>query len=110
MSFLIPSAFAAAAPEPGAPGLMSNLLFFVFLILIFYFMLIRPQQKRQKEHRAMVDALAKGDEVMTSGGMLGKVVDISDQYLTVEIADGVNVKVRRDTVGALMPKGTIKSV
>ena len=110
MELLIPSAMAAAAPQQGTPGLMSNLLCFGFLFLIFYFMLIRPQQKRQKEHRAMVGGLAKGDEVMTSGGMLGKVIEVSEQYLTVEISDGVNVKVRRDTVGALMPKGTIKSV
>ena len=110
MDFLIPTAFAAAAPEAGAPNVMANLMFFVFLIFIFYFMLIRPQQKRQKEHRGMVDALAKGDEVMTSGGVLGKVTEVSEQYLTVEIADGVQVKVRRDTVGALVPKGTIKSV
>jgi preprotein translocase subunit YajC len=76
---------------------------------VFYFLLIRPQSKRAKEHSAMVAALEAGAEVVTSGGILGKVVEVSDQFLTVEIADGVKVKVQRHTVSQVLPKGTIKS-
>jgi preprotein translocase subunit YajC len=85
---------------------------FVFLggiFLLFYFLIIRPQSKRAKEHRAMVDALAKGDEVVTNGGIIGRVSQLGDTFISVEIADGVEVKVQRQAVASVLPKGTIKS-
>ena len=82
----------------------------VLIFVVFYFLLIRPQAKRAKEHRSMVGALAVGDEVETSGGILGKVTESGDQFLTVEIADGVRVKVQRQTITRVLPKGTLKNV
>ncbi len=78
------------------------------LFVVFYLMMIRPQMKRQKEHKAMVDALAKGDEVVTAGGMLAKVTKLGDSYLHVEIANGVEVQVQRSAVVQVLPKGTVK--
>jgi preprotein translocase subunit YajC len=78
-------------------------------IALFYFMLIRPQQKRAKEHQSLVGKLAAGDEVVTNGGLLGKVTDVGDTFVTLEIADGVRVKVQKVQIGQLMPKGTLKS-
>ena len=80
----------------------------VLLIVVFYFLLIRPQQKKQKEHRQMIDALAVGTEVVTGGGVLGKVTDLGDQFVTVEIADGVKVKIQRHSIAAVLPKDTLK--
>jgi preprotein translocase subunit YajC len=77
--------------------------------VVFYFLLIRPQAKRAKEHKAMVAALAVGDEVVTAGGILGRVTETGDQFLTVEFAEGVRVKVQRHTVSAVLPKGTLKN-
>ena len=108
MNGLIPEAYAqAGAASPG--GQLAPLLMMVLFIVIFYFLLIRPQAQRAKEHKAMVAALAVGDEVVTSGGMLGKVTEAGDQFLTVEVAEGVRVKVQRHTVSSVLPKGTMKS-
>ncbi|MBT8143934.1 MAG: preprotein translocase subunit YajC [Gammaproteobacteria bacterium] len=107
MDLLISSAWAADAPPPGA-GLGPLLMLGLFFI-VFYFLLIRPQQKRAKEHAQMVTALGNGDEVVTAGGLLGKVTDSSDDFLSVEVADGVVVKVQRNTVARTLPKGTIKN-
>jgi preprotein translocase subunit YajC len=108
MSFLIENAWAQSAP--GQSGGMINFVILMGLFFaIFYFMLIRPQSKRAKEHRAMLAALAAGDEVVTSGGILGRVTDIGDNFITVEVADGVRLKVQKGQVSALMPKGTYKS-
>ncbi|MBI3102116.1 MAG: preprotein translocase subunit YajC [Burkholderiales bacterium] len=108
----ISSAFAQTAPTPAAGGdLVSSLTGMLPLVLMFvvlYFVMIRPQMKRQKEHRAMIDALAKGDEVVIAGGMLGKVARMSEQYLGVEIASGVEVQVQRSSVVQVLPKGTVK--
>jgi preprotein translocase subunit YajC len=79
------------------------------VFVVFYFFLIRPQTKRQKEHKEMVSKLAVGDEIVTGGGVLGKVTDLGDQFVQVEVADGVRIKIQRHTIGAVMPKGTIKS-
>jgi preprotein translocase subunit YajC len=87
-------------------GLMPIILMFVLL----YFLMIRPQMKRAKEHRSMTEALSKGDEVITSGGMLGKITKVTDAYLTLEIANNTEVVVQRTSVTTLLPKGTIKSV
>jgi preprotein translocase subunit YajC len=80
----------------------------VLIFVVFYFLLIRPQTKRAKEHRAMVAALEVGAEVATAGGIIGKVTEVTDQFLTIEIADGVQVKVQRHTVTQMLPKGTLK--
>jgi len=106
MDFLITPAWAQAGAQ-GDP--IMSFLPLVIIFVLFYFLLIRPQQKRQKEHRQMVDALEVGQEVVTGGGVLGKVTAVSDLWVTVEIANGVSVKVQRQTVAALMPKDTIKN-
>lgn len=109
MSFLISNAYA----EVGAPGQGDPILGLVFpigLVLILYFFMIRPQMKRQKEHKQMVDNIAKGDEVATMGGILGKVVDLGDNFAVVEVADGVQVKIRRQAVEAVLPKGSLKEL
>jgi preprotein translocase subunit YajC len=108
LDFFISTAAAQdAAPSAGVGGL-SGLLLPVMLIVVFYFLLIRPQQKKQKEHRAMVDALSVGTEIVTGGGVLGKVTEVGEQFLTVEVADGVSIKVQRHSISAVLPKDTIK--
>jgi len=110
---LISSAYAQTAPAAAAAGgdLMSSLggmLPLVLMFVVLYFIMIRPQMKRQKEHRAMIDALAKGDEIVTSGGMLGKVTRLADGYIHLEVASGVEVQVQRGAVAQVLPKGTVK--
>jgi preprotein translocase subunit YajC len=83
---------------------------FVIMFVVMYFLMIRPQQKRQKEAKAMMDALAKGDEVVTAGGILGKVIKVADTYVTVEVAAGTEVVVQKSAVTTLLPKGTLKSL
>jgi len=110
MSFFISNAWAEAAPA-AATGI-PNLIEFVPLILIFivfYFMLIRPQMKRAKEHKKLIEALAKNDEVVTSGGLLGKITRVDESFITIEIATGVEIKVQRSSVTSIVPKGTYKS-
>jgi preprotein translocase subunit YajC len=105
--------FISNAYAQSIPGLDSNLTSFLPIILMFvvlYFLMIRPQMKRQKEQRAMMDALAKGDEVVTAGGILGKVTKVSDAYVTLEVSDGVEVPVQKVAIATLLPKGTIKSL
>ena len=80
----------------------------VLFIVIFYFLLIRPQQKKAKEHQAMLGRLAAGDEVVTAGGILGRVVEVGESFVTVEIADGVRIKIQKFQITSLMPKGTMK--
>lgn len=109
MDWLISTA-SAQAQGAAAPSALMQFLPLVLIFVVFYFLLIRPQSKRAKEHAAMVAALEVGAEVATSGGILGKVVAVADQYITVEIADGVNVKIQRHTVTQVLPKGTLKSV
>ena len=110
MNALIPDAMAQiGSPGPAGGGGIAPLLMMVVFIVIFYFLLIRPQQKKAKEHQALVSKLQAGDEVVTTGGILGKVVDVGDSFVTIEIADGVRVKVQKFQVGSLMPKGTLKS-
>ena len=108
MDFLISSAYAQAAPGPAANPLMSFLPL-IILFGIFYFMLIRPQMKRAKEQRTMISALGRGDEVVTTGGILGRIDELADQYVTLEIADGVRVKVHKQHITAVLPKGTLKA-
>ena len=87
---------------------LTGMLPLVLMFVVLYFVMIRPQMKRQKEHRAMIEAIAKGDEVVVGGGMLGKVSRLSEQYLHVEIASGVEVQIQRAAVVQVLPKGTIK--
>ena len=111
MSFFISDAWAQQAPSAGQqPGLLESLIFPIGLIVILYFFMIRPQMKRQKEHRKMVQALDKGDEVQTEGGIMGKIVDLGDTFAKVEVAEGVVVTLRRQSVAAVLPKGTLKEI
>jgi len=103
----ISSAYAQAAGGDASSTLVS-LLPLVLMFVVLYFVMIRPQMKRQKEHKAMVEALAKGDEVVTAGGLLGKVSKVGDTYLGVELADGVEVQLQRTAVVQVLPKGTLK--
>jgi preprotein translocase subunit YajC len=109
----ISSAFAQTAPAATASGggIMSSLTGMLPLVLMFvvlYFIMIRPQMKRQKEHRAMLDAVAKGDEVATSGGIIGKVTRIGEGTISIEIAPNVEVQLQRSAVAQVLPKGTVK--
>ncbi|MGM0631836.1 MAG: preprotein translocase subunit YajC [Pseudomonadota bacterium] len=110
MDFLISTAHAQQAAAPQGPGAMFNLLFIGGMFLLFYLILWRPQAKRAKEHRELVGSLGKGDEVMTSGGILGKVTRVTDEYVTVEVADKVELNMQKASVAAALPKGTIKSI
>jgi preprotein translocase subunit YajC len=107
MDFLISNAYAQDPAAGGNP--YQTLIMLGLIFVVFYFLLIRPQMKRAKEHRNLVSALSKGDEVVTNGGLLGKIVDMSDSFITVELAEGVQVKLQRHAVASVMPKGTLKS-
>jgi preprotein translocase subunit YajC len=105
---IISSAFAQAAPsgDPGYIGLLPIVLMFVLL----YFLMIRPQMKRAKESKAMIEALQKGDEVITAGGVLGRITKLNDGYVSLEIAPNTEIAVQKSAVQVLLPKGTIKSI
>ena len=105
---LISSAYAQA-PAGGADAGLMSFLPIILMFVVLYFLMIRPQMKRAKEHKTMVDALAKGDEVITSGGVLGKITGVGEAYVTLEIAPNTEVSVQKGAVQTLLPKGTIKS-
>lgn len=107
MSFFISDALAAAPAQQSDPIMQFLPLLLIFVV--FYFLLIRPQTKRAKEHKAMVGALAKGDEVVTNGGLLGRITQADENFVTLKIADNVEVKVQRQAIANLMPKGTAKA-
>jgi len=107
MDSLISPAYAQAAGAPAGAG-YGQILILVVFVAIFYFMLIRPQQKRMKEQQAMLSKLASGDEVVTSGGILGRITDVGESFVTLEVADGVRIRVQRAQISQLMPKGTLK--
>lgn len=113
MDFFISSAQAQSAAGGAAPGAagfgVMNILFLVVIVGVFYFMLIRPQQKRMKEHKAMLAALGKGDEVVTNGGMAGRVADIGENFVSVEVADKVVLKIQKHAITQVLPKGTLKA-
>ena len=111
MSFLISDALAEA-PAAGAAGAdpLISLLPLVLFAVVFYFLLIRPQSKRQKEHKRMVEALAKGDEVATMGGIVGRITDLGDNFAQIEVAENVVVKIRRQSIESVLPKGSIKEL
>ena len=106
MSFFIADAWAQQAPQE--PNLWLNLLPLVALFVVFYFILIRPQTQRAKKHRDMLAGLTRGDEVVTTGGLVGRIVEIGDSFVDLEIADKVVAKVQKQALGAILPKGTLK--
>ena len=110
MGLFISDAYAQVEPAQEGGSLIGAILPLILFLGIFWFLLLRPQQKRQKEHKTMVAALKKGDEIVTNGGLLGKVTKIGDTFVSVEIAQGQEVNVQRSAVQSLMPKGTIKSL
>ncbi len=107
LDFFISNAWAADAPQSG--GIMSMLPLFI-LFAVFWFFLIRPQMKQAKEHKTMVEALTKGDEIVTNGGMLGKIKEVGDNFIVLEIAKEVQVKIQKNAISATMPKGTMKTL
>ena len=107
LDFLISPAYAQAAagqPSPWSPLIMLGVFF-----AVFFFFVIRPQMKRAKDHRTMIASIGKGDEVVTNGGILGRVDEIGDAFIALEIADGVRIKVQKHAIAAVLPKGTMKS-
>ncbi|MBL4743434.1 MAG: preprotein translocase subunit YajC [Cycloclasticus sp.] len=113
LDFFVSSAIAAeevvsATQEAGEPG-FEGIIFPIALIAIFYFLLIRPQQKRNKDHKKMVAAANKGDEIITSGGVLGKITEVGDHFITLEIGANMSVQITKTSIASVMPKGTYKS-
>ena len=106
----ISNAYAQTTGAAGAAGGLMSFLPIILMFVVLYFLMIRPQMKRQKEQKAMIDALAKGDEVITAGGILGKVSKVTEAYVTIEVADGTEVVMQKASVTMLLPKGTIKSI
>ncbi|CAB1274752.1 preprotein translocase subunit YajC [Candidatus Nitrosacidococcus tergens] len=110
LDFFISSAWAQEQAAPQPPGLLFNLFFFLSLLLLFYFFLIRPQQRRAKEHTKLLEGLKAGDEVMIDSGIMGRLVELSDNTAVLEISEGVNIKVRRPSINAVLPKGTLEKL
>jgi|TARA_B110000238_G_scaffold195168_1_gene234018 preprotein translocase subunit YajC len=111
MSLFISTAHAAAAPAPAGGG-MEMLVMLAVFGLVFYFMIYRPQAKRVKEHKGLMSTLSKGDEVLTQGGIVGKIVKVSDEkdFLVVSVAEGVEVVLQKSAINAVLPKGTMKTL
>jgi preprotein translocase subunit YajC len=111
MSFFISDAMAEAGPAAaGQADAITGLLPLVIFGAVLYFLMIRPQVKRQKEHKKMVEALSKGDEVVTAGGVAGRITDLGENFVQVEIAEGTQVKIRRQAVDTILPKGSLKEL
>lgn len=108
MSFLINQAHAQAGAPPGG-GIFEFAIMIGIFFAIMYFMIIRPQSKRAKEHKQLLESLTRGDEVVTSGGVLGKVTDVGESFVQLEVASGVDIKVQKHAIASVMPKGTIRS-
>ena len=108
--FFISNAYAQQTDALGLGGNLTSFLPLVLMFVVMYFLMIRPQQKRAKEQRAMMDALTKGDEVVTAGGMLGRVVKVVDAYVTIEVASGTEITVQKSSITTLLPKGTLKAL
>lgn len=109
MDFLINTAHAQAAGATGGQSILNALMLPILLLVVFYFLLIRPQNKRAKEQKEMLAKIAAGDEVATTGGMLGKVSAVGEQFLTLEIASGVSIKLQKFQIAQILPKGTVKN-
>lgn len=110
MSFFIQSAFAQTAPAPAAANPLISIVMFGGLFAFMYFFIIRPQRKRQKEHQNLVTALAKGDEVVMTSGMLGRIVKVDENYVVIETGNSIELKFQKVAVHAILPKGTLKSI
>lgn len=112
MSFLIPAAYAdAAAPAAAGPaGSGFEWVFLIGFLVIFYLMIWRPQAKRAKEHKNLLGSLQKGDEVVTSGGIAGKVTKVTDDFVVIEVSDNVELKFQKQAIAATLPKGTLKAI
>lgn len=106
----IANAYAQSGPAADGGNVAFQLFFLALMFGIFYFIAIRPQRKRQKEHTEMVSSLKKGDEVITAGGMLGKITGLDENYASLQVANNVEIKFQRSNIAAVLPKGTIKSV
>jgi preprotein translocase subunit YajC len=107
----ISNAYAqAAAPAGGSAGGLMSFLPIILMFVVLYFLMIRPQMKRQKEQKAMIEAIAKGDEVVTAGGIIGKVTKVADAYITLEVAEGTEIVMQKASITMLLPKGTVKSL
>ena len=109
MSSLISNAYAQSGGGTPGGGNLQMIIYLVIFAAVFYFLLIRPQQRRMKDQQNMLSRLASGDEVVTSGGVLGRIIEVGDSFITLEIAEGVRVKVQKAQITQLMPKGTLKS-
>lgn len=105
MDFLIANAYAQDAAQPGG---LASFLPLLIIFAVFYFLLIRPQMKRAKEHKKMTESLAKNDEIVTNGGLAGRVTKVDESFVTLQIAEGVEVQIQRNAVGSLLPKGSLK--
>ena len=110
MSFFISDAMAADVAHGAQTDGTFSMIMIAAIFVLFYFMLIRPQNKRAKEHKALVDNLKKGDEIITSGGILAKVASLDEQYIKVTVAEGFDITLQRSAVSAVLPKGTLKSI
>ncbi|PID42238.1 MAG: preprotein translocase subunit YajC [Proteobacteria bacterium] len=110
MMMSLTPAVALANPQPEGPGAMFNLVFFGGFILIFYFLMWRPQAKRAKEHKELMAGLSKGDEIITNGGIAGKITRVKDDFIVMEVSENVEIKVQRVAVSVALPKGTLKEV
>ena len=109
MDFFVSNAYAQAADAAAQPNPLLSFLPLLILFAVFYFMLIRPQMKRAKDQRTMISALAKGDEVVTNGGIAGRIDELGESFLTVEIAPNVKIKLQKSAISLVLPKGTLKS-
>ncbi|MGZ4996476.1 MAG: preprotein translocase subunit YajC [Methylobacter sp.] len=109
MSFLISDAVAAAAPATQQPGI-EGMIFPLGILVFFYFLFLRPQSKRAKEKKEMIAAMTRGSEVVTSGGILGKVVDLDENFVKLEVCDNTFIQVQRHSIETMMPKGTYKAI
>ena len=108
LEFFINNAWAQTAAQQGSSG--SFIVMMVVFIAIFYFMLIRPQTKQAKEHKSMLESLSKGDEIVTNGGMLGRINKIGDNFIAIEVAQNLEVKIQKQAVSTILPKGTMKGL
>ena len=109
MNLLFPTAYAQEA-APAQPSLTYNLFLFGGMFVLFYFILWRPQSKRAREHKELTESISKGDEIMTTGGLLGKVTKVDENYIAIEVSKGVELKLQKSAVAAALPKGTISQI
>ena len=109
MSFFISEAYSNTVP-PAGPSMWGQLIMLGGFAVIFYFLLLRPQMKRQKEQKALVESLQKGDEIVFAGGLIGRITKLEDDFAVVELAQGVEIKIQRAAVVATLPKGTLKNI